>query len=137
MSHVSSIPGKPTTAGSQEADHHRLESQSTPGQTYRHQPPKMLTKNLSTLMKNQSGRNYNQVVGRSNQFPTALNRLHQQQIKSIHIENSVGNTLPFKFRGPETSKAGVAFKVVTFFFVGFFTPFAIARYQMKKSGAWP
>ncbi|PLW08611.1 hypothetical protein PCASD_03029 [Puccinia coronata f. sp. avenae] len=87
----------------------------------------MLSKNLSRL---QPARNLNQLVGRSTQSPLAMNRLHQQQIKSVHIENSVGNTLPFKFRGPETSKAGVAAKVGIFFIVGFFTPFAIARYQM-------
>ncbi|KNZ56015.1 uncharacterized protein VP01_251g7 [Puccinia sorghi] len=102
----------------------------------------MLSKNLSRLqsasmMNKQARRSLNQILGHSNQSPLALNRLHQQQIKSVHIENSVGNTLPFKFRGPEVSKTGVAAKVVTFFIIGFFTPFAIARYQMKKSGAWP
>ncbi|KAH9455943.1 hypothetical protein MJO28_005957 [Puccinia striiformis f. sp. tritici] len=95
----------------------------------------MLTRNIGRLqsaglMNKQAPRHLNQIVARPN-------RLHQQQTKSIHVENSVGNTLPFKFRGPETSKVGVAMKVASFFFVGFFTPFAIARYQMKKSGAWP
>ncbi|EFP88756.1 hypothetical protein PGT21_033303 [Puccinia graminis f. sp. tritici] len=94
----------------------------------------MLTKNLPRLQPRTGLINkQNPSNLRSN---LALNRFHQQQIQSIHIENSVGNTLPFKFRGPETSKAGLAVKIASFFFVGFFTPFAIARYQMKKSGAW-
>ncbi|KAI9604794.1 hypothetical protein H4Q26_002764 [Puccinia striiformis f. sp. tritici PST-130] len=79
----------------------------------------MLTRNIGRLqsaglMNKQAPRHLNQIVARPN-------RLHQQQTKSIHVENSVGNTLPFKFRGPETSKVGVAMKVASFFFVGFFT----------------
>ncbi|MBW0505975.1 hypothetical protein O181_045690 [Austropuccinia psidii MF-1] len=59
------------------------------------------------------------------------------QVRLMHIENAVGNNLPFKYRGEGQTKRKVAMKVGSFFVIGFFTPFAIARYQMKKSGAWP
>ncbi|CAH7668537.1 hypothetical protein PPACK8108_LOCUS3054, partial [Phakopsora pachyrhizi] len=65
-----------------------------------------------------------------------LAQRNKPQIRSVHIENSVGNTFPFKFRGEGQTRVKVASKVIAFWSVGFFLPFAIARYQMKKSGAW-
>ncbi|KAG0145943.1 hypothetical protein CROQUDRAFT_658047 [Cronartium quercuum f. sp. fusiforme G11] len=61
----------------------------------------------------------------------------RQQTRAMHIENVVGDNLPFKYRGEGQSKAKVGAKVGAFYFIGLFTPFAVARYQMKKSGAWP
>jgi hypothetical protein len=139
---------------------------TTEKQKHRNNHSRMLTKNLTRLQP-RAGL-INKPHGGNLRSNLALNRLHQQQIQSIHIENSVGNvsyaspflskkrttvpihpcfpgthilllslagvacqkTLPFKFRGPETSKTGLAVKIASFFFVGFFTPFAIARYQM-------
>ncbi|KAH9817907.1 hypothetical protein DFH28DRAFT_961209 [Melampsora americana] len=64
-------------------------------------------------------------------------RQAQQQLRSIHIENTVGDNLPFKYRGEGQTKTKVATKITAFFLIGFLAPFGIARYQMKKSGAWP
>ncbi|KAF8517847.1 cytochrome c oxidase subunit VIIc [Gautieria morchelliformis] len=51
--------------------------------------------------------------------------------RSVHIENTVGNNMPFSYDNRKT----FAVKLVLFMAGGFSIPFAAAYYQLRKASA--
>ncbi|GAA96001.1 uncharacterized protein L969DRAFT_19708 [Mixia osmundae IAM 14324] len=51
--------------------------------------------------------------------------------RSVHIENTVNNNMPFSY----TNKPAFATKVAVFFVSGFSIPFIAAAWQLHKSAA--
>ncbi|CAO1615269.1 unnamed protein product [Sympodiomycopsis kandeliae] len=56
-----------------------------------------------------------------------------QQMRSVHIENTIDNCVPFKTG--KQHKTRLAFGVSAFFVSGFSLPFIAAWFQHYKSGA--
>jgi len=55
-----------------------------------------------------------------------------QQLRSMHVDNVVGENMPFKY----DKKVAYGSKLTVFFISGFALPFVAAYYQMvKKAGA--
>ncbi|KIJ56736.1 hypothetical protein M422DRAFT_773506 [Sphaerobolus stellatus SS14] len=52
--------------------------------------------------------------------------------RNVHIENTVGNNMPFKYQGRPKA---FAFKLSAFLLSGFAIPFGAAWWQLRKSAA--
>ncbi|KDE07419.1 cytochrome c oxidase subunit VIIc [Microbotryum lychnidis-dioicae p1A1 Lamole] len=62
---------------------------------------------------------------------TPLASVQRQQMRSLHVDNVVGNNTPFSYK----SGPGLAIKMIAFCGLGFATPFLAASYQIHKASA--
>jgi len=53
-------------------------------------------------------------------------------VRNIHIENTVGNNMPFKYKGQPKA---FAVKLALFMAGGFSIPFLATMFQLRKSAA--